>query len=172
MTEGIFQDTLVFDAGSDADARKALWSAARGLEGATPQATRQNQEQAQAEARARDDALNDRANPADKGLSAADRRAAVQRRHAAVPAADQGRVASSSVMAIPQDVILQMRVGAARHDLMVFQGNTLSILAPYFFDNSQYPGDKNDAVFRYHMQFTPGTATSQIVGANHRRPGN
>ena len=170
MTAATFQDTLVFTASDNVNTREALWKAATGREGANPQQTRQRLEQAQAEAKERDDALNGRADPRDQGLSAADRRAAVQRRRRAVPGADQGRIASSPVLAIPQDVILQLRVGTDRHDLMVFQGNRLSVFAPYFFNDNKYIGVKSDPVFRYHIQFAPGASASQLVPPNHRRP--
>lgn len=149
MTEGIFQDTLIFNAGSDVNARQALWRAATGREGANEAQRREPLRLAKQEATDRDRSV---------------------RQGDDIRQADQRRIGSFSVMAIPQDVILQLRVGAARHDLMVFQNNMLSVLAPYFFEDTQYPGNKDDGVFRYHIQFTPGAATSQLVLANHRRP--
>ena len=66
-------------------------------------------------------------------------------------------------------MILQLRVGAERYDVMVFEGNVLSVFAPYFFNDNKYEGDKNDPVFRFHLSFTPGAATSQIVDPTRRR---
>ena len=164
MTRARFKDTLVFTAPSDADDRAAMWRAARRLD------TLESLEQAAAEANARDDALNNRADPREQKLKPRERRAAEQRRREAVPGADARRIVSAPLLAIPQDVILQMRVGAERNDLMVLQGNTLSVFAPFFFNDNKYQGNKDDPVFRFHISFTPGTVVSQLVRPPHRRP--
>jgi len=155
MTDGTFQDTLTFTAPNDANAREALWRAATGKDGATPQETRRNIDAARDEARQR--------SRAKEGARTDDERNAIE-------AADLRRIAASSMLAIPQDVILQLRVAQARHDIMVFQGNTLRVLAPYFFDDRSYPGNHDDAVFKFHIRFDPGRPTSQLVAPNHRRP--
>lgn len=170
MTEGIFKDTLNFSTRAQVNQRQALWIAASSRQGATPAETRRNLERAVNEARARDDALNQRADPRDQRLSAADKKAAIERRLREVEEADDRRIISSPVLSVPQDVILQLRVDATRHDLMVFEGNRLSVFAPYFFKDNKYIGDKSNRIFKYLIQFTPGTATSQLVQPPHRRP--
>ena len=164
MKEGTFKDTLVFTAPVDADVRGALWR------GATGRNTRESLEQASAEADARDNALMGRADPREQKLTAEARQAAEDRRRDAVPAADLRRIVSGPVLAIPQDVILQLRVGSERHDLMVFEANRLSVFAPYFFNDNKYQGDKNDPVFRFHLSFRPGSTTSQLILPPYRRP--
>jgi hypothetical protein len=166
MTEGIFKDTLVFSS-TDETAREALWVAAQTRGGQTPDQTRQRLVN---EATDRDNALNNRPDPNKRYKNAAERRDDIAARHAAVPGADQNRTTSSNILSIPQDVILQLRIGAAREDLMVFEGNRLTVFAPYFFNNNKYVGAKTDPVFRFHMQFAPGTPTSQLVDPGHRRP--
>jgi hypothetical protein len=74
------------------------------------------------------------------------------------------------LLRIPQDVILQLRVGPVRHDLMVLEGNWLAVFAPHFWGNPSYPGNKNDPVFRYHITFQPGARRSDLVPATRRRP--
>ncbi|MES2147298.1 MAG: CAP domain-containing protein [Pseudomonadota bacterium] len=149
MTEGVFKDRLEFNAPTDVNAREALWRAASGRDGATDALRRGPLKRARDEATVRDKSVRD-------GNSVAD--------------ADRRRIASFTVLSIPQDVILQLRMGTERKDLMVFQGNRLSIFAPYFFEDTQYPGNKDDEVFRYHVEFQPGAPTSQLVGVGHRRP--
>jgi len=170
MKDAHFQDTLVFNAPNDVNAREALWLSATGREGATPEQTRQNIQRAVNEATSRHDALEGRPDPNKRYKNAAERAADIRARRAAVPGADQTRITSSPVLSIPQDVILQLRIGSDRKDVMVFEGNTLSIFAPYFLNDNKYVGEKSDAVFRYHIRFAPGHQTSQIVPANHRRP--
>ncbi len=160
MTAGTFQDTLVFTTPDDADRREALWKSATGRQ------TEESLQQARDEAKARDNALNRRP---DRTKPVNERQADVKRRYDAVPGADRGRLANFAVAAIPQDVIVQLRVGALRHDLLVFQGNVLSILAPYFFDTTLYLGNKNDPVSRYHMGFAPGRSASTLVGKDYLR---
>ncbi|MEO7654234.1 MAG: CAP domain-containing protein, partial [Sphingomicrobium sp.] len=165
MKAGTFQDTLIFTAPPDTDDREALWKAATG------RISDQAMARARAEAENRDDALHNRVPEGKRYKTAKERRTDLEERRAAVPQADQARIASSPVLAIPQDVILQLRVGAQRHDLMVFRGNRLSVLAPFFYDDTKFPGDKNQPVFRYHMRFTPGAVTSLIVEDDYDRPG-
>ena len=164
MTAGTFQDTLVFTAPTDADAREALWRASTG------RATQQDLDRAVAEARARDDALNGRPDPNKRYRNAQERQDDIDARRNAVPDADQARITRSNILSIPQDVILQLRVGSDRKDLMVFQGNRLTVYAPYFFNQNKYLGDKDSPVFRFHLRFEPGSETSRIVPVNHRRP--
>lgn len=166
MTEGIFKDTLIFTSG-DENAREALWVAAQTRGQQTPDQTRQRLVN---EATDRDNALNNRPDPNKRYKNAAERRADIADRRAAVPRADLTRITSSNVLSIPQDVILQLRIGTVRKDLMVFEGNQLTVFAPYFFNNNKYLGVKTAPVFQFHMQFQPGAATSQLVDPPHRRP--
>ena len=150
MKSGTFQDTLGFEVRGDTSFW--LWRAITGRDGATPAETNQRVEQGRDEARARSEDIRQ------------------GRRRAETAREDQARTTRWPLLSIPQDVILQLRVGAQRHDLMVFQGNTLNVIAPYFFDNKSFPGDKSDPVFRYHIRFDPGAPASQLVPPNHRRP--
>ncbi len=164
MTAGTFQDTLVFTAPADADAREAMWKASTG------RATQQDLDRAVAEARARDDALNGRPDPNKRYRNAQERQDDIDTRRNAVPDTDRARITRSNILSIPQDVILQLRIGSDRKDLMVFEGNRLTVYAPYFFNQNKYLGDKDSPVFRFHLQFEPGSETSRIVPVNHRRP--
>ena len=82
-----------------------------------------------------------------------------------------------AVLAIPQDVILQLLVGKDRHDHMVLRGNAITLFPPYFFTEPGFPGFNPGAprsafneVFYYNINFAPGTQTSQMVGRDHQRP--
>jgi hypothetical protein len=163
MKAGTFQDTLIFNAPNDADQREALWKASTG------RPTARDLARAVAEADDRDNALAGRVEPGKRFETEQKRLDYIQARRDAVAAADEARIMRSTILSIPQDVILQLRVGQERYDLMVYEENRLNVLSPYFFNDNKYQGNKDDAVFRYHLTFVPGTEVSRLVRERHRR---
>ena len=170
MIDGEFTDTLRLDLiGPKADKplydrnhRDYLWMAWSGLvqrrpdDSFDPAATRAAKERRRQEARKRQDKIEGRQD---------------------VSAEDTQRSAQGQVLTIPQDVILQLRAGTDRHDLMVFQGNRITLLPPYFFTEPGFPGYNEhrpdsplNKVFYYNIDFVPGAPVSQFVLQNHQRP--
>ena len=90
--------------------------------------------------------------------------------------ADAARTTQHQVLNICQDVILQIRLGDVNQnqvtddhiDLDVLQMNNIIIYSPYFFENFN-PTPRHMAPYSFHLQFTPGTITSRIIGINHLR---
>ena len=170
MTDAVFTDTLRLDLiGPNPDKplwdhnnRDYLWMAWSGLvrrdanERYDARATRAASDARRAEARVRAEKIR-------KGES--------------VAADDARRSAQGEVLAIPQDVILQIRSGDDRHDWMVFHGNRITLFPPFFFTDPGFPGyDQNNPgsalnkVFYYNIEFTPGSRASQLVDKDHQRP--
>ncbi len=165
MIDAEFTDTLALDlikADYDNNHRDYLWMAWSGIvrrnakDEFDPVETRKAKEQRRREARNRQDNIDEGENVAD---------------------ADALRSSQGQVLTIPQDVILQLRSGANRHDRMVFQRNTITLFPPYFFVEPGFPGYNgnepesplNDVIY-YNINFVPGTPTSQMIPVNNRRP--
>jgi hypothetical protein len=165
MTHGEFTDTLKLDlikAGYDHNHRDYLWMAWSGLVRRTANgefdadATRRAKDARRQDARARQEDIR-------KGED--------------VTAADGQRSSQGTVLSIPQDVVLQLRAASDRHDLLVFEGNVITLRPPFFFTDPGFPGFNPNAprsplnnVFYYTINFAPGRPASRFVGAGHHRP--
>ena len=158
-------DTLALDlveAGYDTNHQNYLWMAWTGIYRTNADGSYDAQGTLRAKAQRRAEA-RDRKTDIDQGNDIAD--------------ADTRRTGGRPVLAIPQDVILQLRVGAARHDHMVLRGNAITLFPPYLFAEPGFPGFNPGAprspfnnVFYYNIDFAPGTQSSQMVGRDHQRP--
>ena len=169
MTRAEFTDTLALDLlgnedegrpGYDDNHQKYLWMAWTGVLRRTPDDGYDSDATRRAEQERRDEA-QDRLRDQQRGRDTA--------------AADAGRIRRQAVLSIPQDVVLQLRVGTQRHDLMVLERNMIALYPPYFFKNFQgynprAPRRPSNNVFYYHIDFQPGRVTSRLVISGHQRP--
>lgn len=165
MTHARFTDTLALDlikADYDTNHQNYLWMAWTGIYQRDGNGNYDAQGTLRAKTQRRDEARN-RNREIEQGRN--------------IAAADARRTSARPVLAIPQDVILQLMVGTARHDVMVLQGNAITLFPPYFFAEPGFPGYNRRAprsplnnVFYYNIDFTPGRQISQTVGRDHQRP--
>jgi hypothetical protein len=147
MTAGGFRDSLHFAARPSQNDRKLDWQAWTGFLGNAAYAAQRQAaaDRAQDYRRARGNARS------------------IQR----LEAQDAASATRYPLFAIPQDVILQLRSGDDRDDLMVLEGSMLTVYAPRFFE--VFPTAARPGPLHFHLRFTPGTVRSELVDANRRR---
>lgn len=148
MTEATFHDRLEMTLGFDVNLQQEMWQHISG------KTKREELERARQDARDREVEYR-RADDAGK---------------ARIRAADAGKVATYPIFSIPQDVILQLRVGAARYDVRALTQNRLEVFAPYY-SASFRPGEGAEPLFNMHLRWTPGADTTpRLVLPDHMRP--